>query len=143
MGRAVPTRRGCDPCVVVDAVVAVITGASVALLVWGLVAARRGRPPGRAMLLSGVAVEVVLLAQAVVAVVATVAGPGPEGSTVLFVSYLITVVLVLPLALGWALVERDRWSSAVVAVGAFTVAAMVLRLWDVWRGGVQIGGPGG
>ena len=71
-----------------------------------------------------------------------VVGPGPEGSTVLFVSYLATVVLVLPAALGWALVERDRWSSAVVAVGAFTVAAMVVRLWDVWSGGVQVGGPG-
>jgi len=127
---------------VVDAVVAVLAGAAVVLLVWGLVAARRGRPPGRAMLLAGVAVEVVLLVQAVVAVVAMTTGPGPEGSTVLFVSYLVTVVLVLPVALGWALVERDRWSSAVVAVGAFTVAAMVLRLWDVWRGGVQIGGPG-
>ena len=127
----------------VDAVVAVLTGASVVLLVWGLVAARRGHPPGRAMLLTGAAVEVVLVVQAVVAVAATVAGPGPAGSTVLFVSYLLTVVLVLPLAIGWALVERDRWSSAVVAVGAFTVAAMVLRLWDVWRGGVQLGGPGG
>ena len=127
----------------VDAVVAVLTGASVVLLVWGLVAARRGQSPGRAMLLTGAAVEVVLVVQAVVAVAATVAGPGPAGSTVLFVSYLLTVVLVLPLAIGWALVERDRWSSAVVAVGAFTVAAMVLRLWDVWRGGVQLGGPGG
>ena len=71
-----------------------------------------------------------------------VTGDGPEGSAVLFVSYLATVVFVLPLAVWWALSERDRWSSVVVAVAAFTVAAMVLRLWDVWRGGVQIGGPG-
>lgn len=123
--------------------VGVLAGGAAVLMVWGLVAARRGRPPVRAMLLLGVGLEVLLVLQAVVAVVGMVTDRGPAGSTVLFVSYLATVVLVLPAALAWALVERDRWSSAVVAVGAFTVAAMVVRLWDVWRGGVQIGAPGG
>lgn len=122
---------------------AVLAGATAVLTVWGLVSARRGRPPGRRMLLTAAAVEVLLLLQAVVAVVAMATDRGPAGSTVLFVSYLATVVLVLPAALGWALLERDRWSSAVLAVGAFTVTAMVVRLWDVWVGGVQIGGPGG
>lgn len=121
---------------------AVLAGAATVLMVWGLVAARRGRAPGTAMLLTGTALEALLLVQALVAVVAMVIGPGPAGSTVLFVSYLATVVLVMPAALAWALLERDRWSSAVVAVGAFTVAAMVVRLWDVWEGGVQVGGPG-
>ncbi len=120
----------------------VLVAASVVLVVWGLVSARRGRPPARSMLLSGGAIEVLLLVQAAVAGVSMVADRGPEGSSVLFVSYLATVVLVLPAALGWALVERDRWSSAVVAVGALTVATMVIRLWDVWSGGVQIGAPG-
>lgn len=95
------------------------------------------------MLRAGLALEVVLVVQAVVAVVSMVTGDGPAGSPVLFVSYLVTVVLVLPIALVWARAEADRWSSAVIAVAAFTVAAMVIRLWDVWRGGVQIGGPGG
>lgn len=93
------------------------------------------------MLVTGLAVEGLLLLQALVAVTGMVTDRGPAGSTVLFVSYLVTVVCVLPLALGWARVEPDRWSSAVVAVAAFTVLAMVVRLWDVWRGGVQIGGP--
>jgi len=128
---------------VVDAVVALLAGSATVLTVWGLVAARLGRAPGRSMLLTGAAVEVLLLAQAAVAVAGMASGRGPGGSTVLFVSYLATVVLVLPVALGWALVERDRWSSAVVAVGSFTVAAMVVRLWDVWGGGIQLGGPGG
>ena len=121
---------------------AVLAVAASGLVVWGLVAARLGRAPGRAMLLTGAAVEALLLVQAVVAVVGMATDRGPEGSTVLFVSYLATVVLVLPAAIGWALLERDRWSSAVVAVGAFTVAAMVVRLWDVWTGGVQLGAPG-
>ncbi len=120
----------------------VLAAASTVLMVWGLVAARRGRAPGRAMLLTGAGIEALLLVQALLAVVGMVTDRGPAGSTVLFVSYLATVVLVLPAALVWALAERDRWSSAVVAVGAFTVAAMVVRLWDVWSGGVKIGAPG-
>lgn len=127
----------------IDAVVWVVAAAAGALTVWGLVQARRDRAPGRAMLGTGVALEVALLLQAALAVVLMVTGPGPEGSTVLFVSYLATVVCVLPLALVWAYAERDRWASAVLAVAAFTVAAMLLRLWDIWRGGVAIGGPGG
>lgn len=126
----------------VDAVVWVLAAGAGVLTAWGLVQARRGHAPGRWMLVAGAVVEVVLLAQALLAVVLMVTGPGPEGSTVLFVSYLATVVLVLPLALGWAYSERDRWSSAVVAVGAFTVATMVVRLLDIWRGGIAIGGPG-
>ena len=128
---------------VIDAVVAVLAVGATALTAWGLVAARRDRPPGRAMLGAGVALEALLLVQALVAAGLMVSGTMPAGSTLLFVSYLLTVVLVLPLAVAWALSERDRWSSVVVAVAAFTVAAMVLRLWDVWRGGVAIGGPGG
>ncbi|WP_380168060.1 hypothetical protein [Jannaschia sp. R86511] len=127
----------------IDAVVLVLSVGATVLTVWGLVAARRGRAPGRAMLWTGAGLELLLLGQAAVAVVLMATGSGPVGSTVLFVSYLATVVCVLPLAVWWASAERDRWSSAVVAVAAFTVAAMVLRLWDVWRGGVQIGGPGG
>ncbi len=127
---------------VIDAVVVVLAAGGTVLAVWGLVAARRGAAPGRAMLGAAVGLELLLLVQAVLATVLMLTGQDPVGSTVLFVSYLATVVFVLPLAVWWAMSERDRWSSAVVAVAAFTVAAMVLRLWDVWRGGVQIGGPG-
>jgi hypothetical protein len=140
-----PGRRpppGWDPVAVIDAVVAVLAVGTAVLTVWGLVAARTGRAPGRAMWRTALGLEVLLVGQAVVAVVGMATDAGPQGSTVLFVSYLVTVVLVLPIALVWAHVESDRWSSAVLAVAAFTVMAMVIRLWDVWRGGVQIGGPG-
>lgn len=126
----------------IDAVVVVLAAGGTVLAVWGLVSARRGAAPGRAMLGAAVGLELLLLGQALLATVLMLTGQDPVGSTVLFVSYLATVVFVLPLAVWWAMSERDRWSSAVVAVAAFTVAAMVLRLWDVWRGGVQIGGPG-
>ncbi len=131
------------PVAVVGAVVAVLCVGGLLLTVLGVVLARRGDVPGRVLLGGAVALELLLVAQAVLAVLGMVRGTGPAGSTLLFVSYLLTVVLVLPAAVAWSLVERDRWSNAVVAVAAFTVTAMVVRLWDVWEGGIQIGGPPG
>lgn len=124
-------------------VVAVLVVGGLALTVLGVVLARRGALPGRLLLGGAVAVEALLLVQAVIAVVGMVRGDGPVGSTLLFVSYLATVVLVLPASVAWSLLERDRWSNAVVAVAGFTLSAMVIRLWDVWLGGVEIGGPQG
>ncbi|WP_336923910.1 hypothetical protein [Aquipuribacter sp. SD81] len=124
--------------------VALLVGGATVVMVWGLVAARRDRAPGRALLLLSAALGALLLVQALVAVVLLVDGTEPVGSTVLFVSYLVTVVLVLPGAVGWvALDEPDRWSSAVLAVAGLTVAVMVLRLWSLWSGVQQIGAPPG
>lgn len=139
MRRDLPWHAGA----VVGAVVAVLCAVGLLLTVLGVVLARRGRVPGRVILGAAVGLEVLLLVQAVLAVVGMVRSTGPEGSTVLFVSYLATVVLVMPAAVAWSLVERDRWSNAVIAVAGFTVTAMVVRLWDVWQGGIQIGGPQG
>lgn len=127
----------------VGAVVAALCAGGLLLTVLGVVLTRRGDVPGRVLLGGAVALELLLLVQAVLALVAMAGGGGPAGSTLLFVSYLLTVVLVLPAAVAWSLVERDRWSNAVVAVAGFTVTAMVIRLWDVWEGGIQIGGPPG
>jgi hypothetical protein len=129
---------------VIDPLVLALVAGSAVVAVWGLVAARRDRAPSRRLLVSSAALAVLLLVQALLAVVGMVRDDGPVGSTVLFVSYLLTVLLVLPLAVGWTLVaEPDRWSSAVLAVAAFTVGVMVVRLWDLWVGGVQIGAPPG
>lgn len=124
------------------ALVVVVAVGAVALTVLSLLAVRSALAPGRLQLGLAALVEVALLVQAVLAVASMVRGDGPEGSLVLFWSYLVTVVLVLPAALAWAWVERDRWSSGVLAVAGLTVAAMTVRLLDVWVGGLQYGAPG-
>ena len=52
--------------------------------------------------------------------------------SVTFVGYLLTMALVLPVAVIWAISEKTRWGMAVVAVGCFTVAALALRADQVW-----------
>lgn len=92
----------------------------------------RNRPPGRVLLGLSAVLELVVLVMVVVAVVAMVGGR-TTGEPVTFVAYLVGVLLVMPLVMGWALVERTRWSNVVLAVGALTVMAMTARLDQIWR----------
>ena len=51
-----------------------------------------------------------------------------------FWGYLVTALLLLPVAAAWAFAERTRWSSVVLLVAALTVAVMEWRLVQVWTG---------
>lgn len=108
-------------------VVALAAGATV----WGLATAVVDKPPGRAQLLYAAAVELATLAQSVVALVLLVQGfrPATPATTI---GYLVGVLVVIPLAWFWANVERTRWSGVVLAVAAFAVLAMTLRLLQLW-----------
>jgi hypothetical protein len=37
-----------------------------------------------------------------------------------------------PAAIVWALVDRTKWSTVVLGAGAFTVAVMVYRMYQIW-----------
>lgn len=91
-----------------------------------------GRKPNDLTVLSLVAVEVLLLAQLVVAIVAPFVGNTPTGNPVEFWAYLIAAVIIPPLAIVWALVERTRWSNVVLGAAAFAVAVMAWRMEQIW-----------
>jgi hypothetical protein len=52
----------------------------------------------------------------------------------LLVSYLITLVLVPPVALVWGVAEKSRWGTGVILIGMWTVAVMTVRVLQVWHG---------
>lgn len=77
-------------------------------------------------------VEVLLLAQVVIALIAPFAGNPPSGSLLEFWVYLISAVL-LPLGgVVWALIERSRWSTVIMGIVALSVAVMVWRMEVIW-----------
>lgn len=82
-------------------------------------------------------VELILVAQVVVAIVAPFAGNSPSGSPLEFWVYLVSAVLIPPAAVFWALVERSRWSTVILGVAALSVAVMVWRMQVIWT--VQVG----
>ena len=77
-------------------------------------------------------VELLLVAQIVVAIIAPLAGNPPTGSLLEFWVYLVSAAL-LPLAgVAWALLERSRWSTVIMGIAALAVAVMVWRMQVIW-----------
>ncbi|WP_251449163.1 hypothetical protein [Microbacterium sp. Marseille-Q6648] len=81
-------------------------------------------------------VEVLLVVQIVVAIIAPLVGNPPSGSALEFWVYLVSAALLPPGAVLWALLERSRWSTVIMGIAALAVAVMVWRMHVIWT--VQI-----
>lgn len=97
-----------------------------------LVVGFAGRQPNDLTLGAIALVELLLLAQLVVTIVAPIVGNDPSGSLGEFYIYLISALL-LPVAGGfWALIERTRWSTVVLGVVGLAIAVMTYRMGQIW-----------
>lgn len=117
----------------IDILAASITVAALLAAAWALfllVADRRVRLPLLALL---ALVELALLVQAVVGF-ARLLTTDRDVSGLSFGGYLVGSLLVLPIAVTFAMGERSRWAAGVVLVGCVTVPVMVLRLQQIWSG---------
>lgn len=110
----------------VQIVVAVAAGVLAVLL--GLA----GRRPSDLSLAGPALVEVLLIAQLVVAVLAPGAGNRPTGNPVEFFAYLLSALVIPPAAIVWALMERTRWAVVVVGIACLAVAVMLVRMQIIW-----------
>lgn len=102
----------------------------------GITAGLIGRRPGDVTVGSLALIELLLIAQIVVAIIAPFAGNPPTGSLLEFWTYLVSAALVPIAGAAWALLERSRWSTVVMGVAALAVAVMVWRMHQIWT--VQI-----
>lgn len=91
-----------------------------------------GRRPSDLSVGSLALIELLLIAQVVVAIVAPFTGNPPLGSGLEYWVYLVSAVLIPPAGVAWALVERSRWSTVVMGVAAAAVAVMVWRMHVIW-----------
>jgi hypothetical protein len=110
----------------VEIAVAVVAG--VLAVVLGLA----GRRPSDLSLAGPALVEVLLLAQLVVAVIAPAFGDRPTGNPVEFFAYQLSALVIPPAAIVWALMERTRWAVVVVGVACLAVAVMLVRMQIIW-----------
>ena len=79
-------------------------------------------------------VQLALVAQLFASIALVIAGERARLDTVEFFAYLI-VALMIPIAAAfWALIERTRWSTVIMGVGALTVAVMLVRMSQIWTG---------
>jgi len=108
--------------------VAVAVLAGLFCLVLGLL----GRQPNDYSLGATLLVELLLIAQLVVAIAAPFVGNPPRGSLPEFYIYLVSALLLPPLAGFWALLERNRWATVVLGVICLAIAVMVYRMYQIW-----------
>ncbi len=111
---------------------AVLVGSAVLAGLLCIAMGLAGRKPSDITLIALAVVEVLLLAQIVIAIVSPSVGNPPTGNPLEFWVYLVTATIIPPLAVFWALVERTRWSTVVLGVGALAVAVMSYRMYQIW-----------
>ena len=91
-----------------------------------------GRRPSDLSVGSLALLELLLIAQIVIAIIAPFAGNPPTGSALEFWVYLVSAALLPPAAVFWALLERSRWSTVIMGIAALAVAVMVWRMQVIW-----------
>ena len=91
-----------------------------------------GRRPSDYSVGSLALVELLLVVQVVVAIVAPFVGNPPTGDLLEYWVYLVSAVLLPIGAVLWALMERSRWSTVILGVAAIAVAIMVWRMYAIW-----------
>lgn len=79
-------------------------------------------------------IQVGLIVQLVASIVLVIMGERAKQDTVEFFAYLIVALMIPAAAAFWALIERSRWSTLVLGVGALTVAVMLVRMNQIWTG---------
>lgn len=91
-----------------------------------------GRRPSDWTVGSLALIEVLLIAQVVMAIIAPFAGNPPSGSLLEYWTYLVSAVLLVFGGVAWALLERSRWSTVIMGVVGLSVAVMVWRMHIIW-----------
>lgn len=79
-------------------------------------------------------VELGLGAQLAVSISLVFLGERAKQDTAEFFAYLIVALMVPAGAVFWALIERSRWSTVILGIGALTVAVMLVRMQQIWSG---------
>lgn len=108
--------------------VAVACAAGALCIILGLA----GKSPADLTMGALALVEVLLLGQLVVALIAPATGNTATGSVLEFYVYLVSALIIPPAAGFWALIERSRWSTVILGVAAFAIAVMVYRMEQIW-----------
>lgn len=91
-----------------------------------------GRKPADLTMGATAVVELLLVVQLIIAIGSPAFGNVPTGSVIEFYVYLVSAIFIPPLAVFWALVERNRWSTVILGVACLAIAVMVYRMGQIW-----------
>lgn len=97
-----------------------------------LIAGFAGRRPSDWTVGSLLLVELLLIAQVTIAIIAPLAGNPPTGDLLEFWVYLVSAVLLPVGGAAWALIDRTRWSTVILGVIGLSLAIMLWRMNAIW-----------
>ena len=106
---------------------------ALALVLIVLAVAKKSVPVWAMWLLGGL--ELLLLVVAVQCIRAWSGGSSPA-EPVVFVCYLVACLALPPVMIVWARGEPGRWGSGAAAVALIVLAVLVIRVTQVWVGGL-------
>jgi hypothetical protein len=92
------------------------------------------RPTGPVLLVGFGILELALVVQAVLGIVA-LAGTDRDVNGVVLVGYLLGTLLFVPAGVAWALGERSRAGTAALIIVGLVVPFLVLRTGQIWNAG--------
>lgn len=110
----------------------VVISVAVAAGVFCVSAGLAGRRPSDFSVGALALVEVLLIVQVIIAIIAPLAGNPPTGDLLEFWVYLVSAVLLPIGGVIWALVDRSRWSTVILGVVALSIAIMIWRMQTIW-----------
>ncbi|GAB4098818.1 hypothetical protein [Sinomonas halotolerans] len=90
--------------------------------------------PGDAAIVSVGLVELFLLAYGIGAGIRQAGGEAVRGEAWEFWGYLLTALLIPVGAFWWAVLDKTRWSNAVLAAVPVTILVMLFRMEQIWDG---------
>ncbi|GEK85109.1 hypothetical protein [Microbacterium aerolatum] len=105
---------------------------AVAVGLFCVIAGLMGRRPSDYTVGALALVELLLIVQVVIAIIAPLAGNPPTGDLLEFWVYLVSAALLPIGGVTWALLERSRWSTVILGLLAFAVAIMLWRMEVIW-----------
>lgn len=97
-----------------------------------IIAGLAGRRPSDYTVGSLLLVEVLLIVQVVIAIIAPLAGNPPTGDLLEYWVYLVSAVLLPIGGTAWALIDRTRWSTVILGVVGLSLAIMLWRMQTIW-----------
>jgi hypothetical protein len=100
------------------------------LTVWAGVQAIRDKPANMALIVFTGVLLLGLLVQLVLGIVLWPQAGGTDA--LLFFGYVLTAIVLVPLAGGWAFIELTRWGPLVLALTGLTVIVMIVRMDQIW-----------
>jgi hypothetical protein len=90
--------------------------------------------PGDAAIVSVAVVELFLIVYGIGAGIRQTGGETLHGEAWEFWGYLATALIVPVVAFWWAVLDKTRWSNAVLAAVPLTIFVMLFRMEQIWDG---------